>query len=378
MNIAFDEKQLESAAAETVELIEQLCGVPAPSNMERNRAEFCRDWFEKNGAQGVYIDSADNVIYPVNCDGREDIVVFMAHTDTVFPDTEPMKFVNDGTYLHSPGVGDDTACLAIMMTVVKQLIKQGATPKRGIIFAANSGEEGLGNLRGIRQIMKDYGGRISEVYTFDGQYNAIVNKCVGSHRYKVTAETEGGHSFNAFGNANAICELSKLICRLCSGEVPHVGNSKTTYNVGVINGGTSVNTIAQSAEMLYEYRSDSAECIGRMQQFFEEAVAAAKAEGKAAFEVEVLGIRPCGGDVDEKQLAEMSRKVADICEKHSGVTCEINSGSTDCNIPMSLGVPAVCVGLYLGGGEHTREEKVLIGSIPVGLKIAAELIGSYM
>ena len=378
VNITFDEKQLKKAAEETVELIEQLCGIPAPSNMERKRAEFCRDWLEKNGAEGVYTDVADNVIYPVNCEDKDDIVVFMAHTDTVFPDTEPMEFVNDGTYLRSPGVGDDTTCLAVMMTVAKRMIEKGAVPKRGILFVADSGEEGLGNLRGVRQIMKDYAGRISEVYTFDGQYNAIVNKCVGSHRYKVTAETEGGHSFNAFGNANAICELSKLICRLCSCEVPHDGDSKTTYNVGFINGGTSVNTIAQKAEMFYEYRSDSDVCIKKMQQFFEGEIAAAQAEGKAKFSVETIGIRPCGSDVDGKRLEEMSKKVIDICEKHSGIPCRCDSGSTDCNIPMSVGVPAVCVGIYLGEGEHTREEKVLISSITVGLKIAAELVASYI
>lgn len=129
--------------------------------------------------------------------------------------------------------------------------------------------------------------------------------------------------------------------------------------------------------MMYEYRSDSEKCLKKMQIFFENEIEKAKAEGKAKITVETVGIRPCGGVVDEQLLAEMSEKCVRICEKHSGIPCKCDSGSTDCNIPMSLGVPAVCVGTYLGSGAHTREEKTQISSIPVGLKIAAELILEY-
>ena len=166
-------EHLEDVKQETITLIEELCGIPAPSNHEEKRAEFCKKWLEDCGAEGVVIDSALNVLYPLGCEDKDDIVLFLAHTDTVFPDLEPMPFKNDGEYLYSPGVGDDTTCLAIMMIIVKYIIKYGLMPKRGILFAANSGEEGLGNLKGIRQIMKDYEGRISEVYAFDGMY--IVN-----------------------------------------------------------------------------------------------------------------------------------------------------------------------------------------------------------
>jgi len=365
---------LENSLEETLFLLEQLCKIPAPSGQEEKRAKFCKEWLEVNGAEGVYIDSVNNVIYPVGCENSRDIVVFMAHTDTVFPDAEPMPYRREDKRIYAPGVGDDTICLAIMLMIAKYVAKNSLMPRCGVIFAANSCEEGLGNLKGIKKIMKDFSGKISRVYAFDGQYDKVFNRCVGSHRYKISFSTEGGHSFNDFGNRNAVYAMSDLICRLYQKQVPNYGDSKTTYNVGIVEGGTSVNTIAQNAEMMYEYRSDSCECLSEMQSFFEGEIARAKEDGKADITVETLGVRPCSVEVDENDLAEMTRKCLEICKKHSGIDCELVSASTDCNIPMSLGVPAICVGAYIGSGAHTREEYLNIESVPVGLKIVAELI----
>lgn len=367
-------KYLKDSEEETINLIETLCRIPAPSHHEERRAEFVKNWLTDNGAKGVYIDEALNVLYPVGCEGRDDIVVFLAHTDTVFPDMEPMPFVNDGEYLHSPGVGDDTASLAVLMMIAKYVAQNDLKPTRGILFVANSCEEGLGNLKGTKQFMADYEGRIVEVYSFDAKFQAMTNKCVGSHRYEILFETEGGHSFGAFGNRNAIHAMADVVCRLYDCEVPVEGNSRTTYNVGIVEGGTSVNTIAQNCRLMYEYRSDSAECLAKMQAFFEKTIAQAKKEGKADITVNLLGVRPCEKDVDMVRLEEMTAKAVRVSEKYSGIPCKVTSGSTDCNIPMSMGIPAISVGVYQGDGTHTREERVLISSIPIGLKIAAELI----
>ncbi len=368
---------IENSVDEAKALLEQICRIPAPSNHEEKRAEFCRDWLLGIGAEGTYIDSALNVIFPMNCEGRDDITVFMAHTDVVFPDTDPLPYREDEKNIYSPGVGDDTVCLVMILMAVKYVLEKGLRPKNGMLFVANSGEEGLGNLKGTRQLMNDYAGRIREVYTFDGQYNALVTKCVGSHRYRVIFETEGGHSFGAFGNPSAIHAMSALICRLYACEVPQRENTKTTYNVGIVEGGTSVNTIAQRAEMMYEYRSDDKDCLDRMKNFFFSEIERAQASGKARITVETIGIRPCGGDVDEDALQAMIARCVQICEKYSGIPCKTTSGSTDCNIPMSLGIPAVCPGVYRGGGSHTREEWLEKDSIPVGMKIAFELILGY-
>ena len=365
---------LDASVSEVHALLKVLCAIPAPSHFEDARAEFVKNWLEQQGAKGVYIDEAKNVLFPMNCEEREDIVCFAAHTDTVFPMETPLDFREDGGKFFCPGVGDDTVCLVQMLMVIRYLLKKGIKPSCGVLFAANACEEGLGNLKGVRQIFGDYAGRIRKFYTFDGQYSHVVTCCVGSHRYRVTAKTVGGHSYGAFGNPNAIAELSKLITKLYAMEIPQKANTRTTFNVGTVEGGTSVNTIAQNASMLFEYRSDDAECLGVMQAQFEAAVEAVRSEGKAEFAVEVVGLRPCGGEIEEVLHEEMNRRVIEVCEKHSGIPCQTSSGSTDCNIPMSLGVPAVCVGTYRGAGAHTREESVEISSIPVGLRIAAELI----
>ncbi len=369
-------RYLEGAEEETLSLLESLCRIPAPSHHEEKRAEFCLKWFLEHGAEGSYIDEALNVLYPMNCEGRDDIVVFMAHTDTVFPDTEPYPYHSDGDYIYCPGVCDDTVCLVQIMMVMKYILESGLRPDCGILFAANSCEEGLGNLKGIRQIMKDYEGRIAAVYTVDGGYRHIVNRCVGSHRYRVTITTEGGHSYGAFGNKNAIAELSELICRLYDQKVPEKEGTKTTYNVGIIEGGTSVNTIAQEASVLYEYRSDDEACLAVMQASFEKEIEKTKEKG-IGVTVELLGERPCSGRVNTEILNAMAERCMAVQEKYSGLSCVAESGSTDCNIPMSLGVPAICVGSYVGSGVHTREEKLQISSVPVGLKIVAELILDY-
>ena len=306
-------KYQESSIQELHALLKNLVEIPAPSHHEEKRAEFIKNWLESFGAKGVYIDEAKNCILPINCDGSDDIVVFCAHTDTVFPDLTPFELKSDENYFYAPGVCDDTSSLSILLMVAKFIVTNSVLPKRGILIVANACEEGLGNLKGVKQLFNDYAGRIKEFYTFDGRYNEISTRCVGSHRYEVTAETEGGHSFSAFGNNNSIYELSRLICDLYDTEVPKKEGAKTTYNVGIIEGGTSVNTIAQSAKMLYEYRSDDFECLAIMQKNFEDKIAKANARGKAKFTVNTVGLRPCGIDVDKTIHESMMEKVIAAC-----------------------------------------------------------------
>ena len=380
MSYSLDEKilnYLKDSESEMLALLEELCQIPAPSHHEELRAQFCKNWFEKAGAPEVYVDEALNVVCPYGCEGKDDIVVFMAHTDVVFPDTTPLPLVKDGDIWRCPGITDDTACLVQLMMVAKYVFANKLESNKGILFVANSCEEGLGNLKGTRQLLKDYAGRVTEFYTFDGSYGHLVNKCVGSHRYEVTFETIGGHSFGAFGNPNAIAIMSQAITELYKCQVPVKEGTKTTYNVGIVEGGTSVNTIAQNAKMPYEYRSDDKDCMAIMQKYFESVIEKIKQEGKAKVTVELIGDRPCEGNVDQDKLCRMTQNVIEICQKHSGVECKTSSGSTDANIPSSLGIPALCVGNYKGAGAHTREEYVYISSLPKGYKITAELILSF-
>lgn len=372
------QEYLKKYQSETLEelhsLLKTLVEIPSPSHHEEKRAKFIKNWLEKQGAKGVYIDDAKNCVLPINCDNADEIVVFMAHTDTVFPDTEPFTLTSDDEYYYAPGVCDDTASLAMMLMVTKFIINNNLSSKRGVLIVANAGEEGLGNLKGCRKVMEKYGSKVKEFYTFDGNYKEVAVNCVGSHRYEIECQTEGGHSFSAFGNSNAIFELSRLITELYSVELPKKEGAKTTYNVGIIEGGTSVNTIAQSAKMLYEYRSDDFECLSFMEKFFNETIEKANLRGKAKFIVKTVGIRPCGIKVDKVLHEKMIEKVIESCEKHSGRKCDRKTSSTDCNIPLSMGIPALCVGIYDGFGEHTREEKLLIKSMEIGYKICADIM----
>ena len=365
---------IKETKAEMLQLLEELCQIPAPSGNEEKRAEFCKSWLQKNGAKTVYIDDALNVVFPYDCDGKEEIIAFFAHTDVVFPDTDKLPLIKNGDIWSCPGIGDDTACLVLMMMVIKYLLKNNLKSDKGILFVANSCEEGLGNLKGCRKIMQDYSSKITEFYTFDGQYNHLVNRCVGSNRYEITVNSAGGHSFNDFGNTNAIAVVSNLICELYKYEVPKKQGAKTTYNVGIIDGGTSVNTIAENCRVLYEYRSDDKACIEEIKDFFEKTLQKVQSQTDAKIQVKLIGDRPCGGEVNQEKLNQMTSDIVEICQKHSNIECLVTSGSTDCNIPMSLGIPSICVGNHLGGGVHRREEFIYISSLDAGYKITAEVI----
>lgn len=362
---------------QTLNLLEELCQIPAPSHKEDLRVEFCKNFLLNAGAKQVIVDSAKNVILPINADDENGLIVFTAHTDVVFPYLTTLPFKKDEQCYYAPGVGDDTSCLCILLSVAKYVLTHNVKPNCGILFVANSCEEGLGNLKGIRQIVKDYGSKIKEVYCFDGQYDSVVNKCVGSHRYKITFKTIGGHSFNHFGNPNAIAKACSFVNDLYSCVLPDKENSKTTYNVGLIEGGTSINTIAQNASVYYEYRSDDCNCLSYMKDFFLSCIDKAKQNNDLDVSYELIGERPCGANVDQVKIKEMTDFVTSVCYKHSRIECKQNSGSTDCNVPMSVGIPAICVGSFLGQGEHTREEKVYIHSIATGLKITYEIVMSF-
>ena len=357
---------------ETLELLLELAVIPAPSHHEELRAEFCKSWLERQGAEGTYIDKALNVVWPIGCTEDNDLAVFMAHSDVVFPDTHPLPLTVEDGRIHCPGVCDDTANVVAMLMAAKYIAEQNIAPKNmGVLIVVNSAEEGLGNLKGCRQIMADYGHHIKEFVTFDDKNGQGVDRAVGSVRYRVAVETEGGHSFSNFGRDNAIAKLAALITELYTVEVPDYG--KTTYNVGTIEGGTSVNTIAQRAEMLYEFRSDDRRGLADMQEKFEGIVAAHRANGVNLTVTEV-GNRPCGGEIDLAVQNAMKQGAAEIAAETMGRPMKFKTGSTDCNIPLSMGIPSICVGCCDGDGCHTREEYLDIKGIYPGLCMAFGMI----
>ena len=358
---------------ELLKIHRELCLIPATSHFEDERAMYVLKYLKDAGIDNAYIDEAKNVICTLG-EPSEKMIVFMAHTDTVFPIDTPLDYVDDGEKIHCPGAGDDTGSLVSMLTCVKYMAEHNIIPKKTLMFVANSCEEGLGNLKGTRQLFKNYGDKIEYLYSFDSDHVEVVNKSVGSHRYKITAITEGGHSFSNFGNKNAISVLAEIINEIYKIEVPKSDNSCTTYNVGIIEGGTSVNTIAQNASMLCEYRSDNVDCLAIMKEKFDSIFEKAR-ETCRELQIELVGDRPCmSAEMNMDLLQKITERAKVIQSKHFGVDVAEKSGSTDCNVPHSMGIPAVVLANYIGGGTHTREEWVLKDSLKTGLKVSMELI----
>ena len=363
---------IEAHEKEHLELLLTLAQIPAPSNQEEKRAEFICKWLHGCGGEAAWIDEALNVVLPLGVTDNNPLVVFAAHSDVVFPDTEPLPLRMEGDKIYCPGVGDDTASVAALLMCAKYLLETGLQPKNcGILLVIDSGEEGLGNLKGIRHLFDRFGSRIREFISFDGGECRCVNRAVGSKRYRIAIDTEGGHSYGAFGNRNAIAYLASLIDTLYTIKVPPLG--KTTYNVGTISGGTSVNTIAQHAEMLYEFRSDEADALAVMERHLDAALEFYRTKG-ITVTAELVGHRPCSGSVDEDTMNAMTVRAQEATQRHYGRELTFASGSTDCNIPLSRGIAALCLGVYRGRGAHTREENIDIDSLIPGVKFLFDVV----
>ena len=371
------ESYLASSHVDAKNIVRELCGIPAPTGREETRAKWCRAWLCEAGAENVCIDDASDVICEYNVGTNNDLVVVMAHLDTVFPNLEPMPFEErDGLY-YSPGVTDDTGNLASLLIAFRYVLQNKVGTDCGIVLVADACEEGLGNLKGCRKITETYGSRIKEFIAVDGtRLDRIVTEAVGSHRYEVTVRTEGGHSFSSFGNRNAIVCLSTIINALYEVKVPEDGDSVTTYNVGLISGGTSVNTIAEQASMVYEYRSTSKNCLALMEDAFNKVLDAFRSMG-IRVEARRIGDRPCSGDLDRTAHENLIESIGDSIKRVLGRKYERANGSSDANIPLSMGIPAVCIGGAVGGRIHTREEWLDPESLLDGSRLILDILSRH-
>ncbi|MDR1732601.1 MAG: M20/M25/M40 family metallo-hydrolase [Synergistaceae bacterium] len=363
-------------SAELLDLIKTLCRIPAPSNDEGARAAFLRDWFlTRCGSEeaDVIVDGALNVIYRLNYRADEDVSIFMAHTDTVFPDLTPFEPEEREGRLYCPGVGDDTTNLAMLMLSARYVATRKVPSDCGVLFVGNAGEEGLGNLKGCRKLMEDHAGRVRQVVSFDGRLGNLTNKAVGSRRYRVAVSGQGGHSWNDFGNSNAIQILSEIIVDLYKIAPPAAPDGPTTLNVGKISGGTSVNSIAETSEMLFEYRSVTQRGLDIMERKFREILERRRGEAEK-IEVELIGERPSAGKLDPTAQETLERKAFEVIQSVTGKAPKVRAASTDCNLPLSLGIPAVALGGYRGSGAHTRGEFIDLSSLSEGFEVVLRLI----
>ena len=227
----------------------------------------------------------------------------MAHSDVVFPDIEELPLREDGDRLYCPGIGDDTANSVVLLMAARYIAENHLVPKgHGVLLVINSGEEGLGNLKGCRRIISSYGDRIASFYSFDCCNYAVSDSAIGSRRYRIELHAEGGHSYFRFGSSNAIHRMALIISDLYGAALPECG--RTTYNVGVISGGTSVNTIAEQCQILFEIRSDRMENLDAMSAYLASTLDSHRRDG-VEITSEMIGERPCGRNVDMTAQARL-------------------------------------------------------------------------
>jgi tripeptide aminopeptidase len=381
---------IKSQNAWTLNQQVSLCEIAAPPFKETRRgAEYVRR-LRALGFANVHVDSVGNVIAERRGTGNGPRVVLAGHLDTVFPEGTDVKVKRDGTRFSGPGIGDDCRGLAVVLSVARAFQQANVQTTGTVYFVGNVGEEGPGNLRGMRYLFgsSPLKGKIDYFISVDGTGLDVTSRGVGSKRYKVTYKGPGGHSYGAFGIPNPIHALGRAMAQIAEIQVP--ASPKTTFNVGVISGGTSVNSIPFEGSMEIDMRSESPDALdvvdGQVRRMLTEALNAenerwikqtgARAErAKLSLVIDTIGIRPANS-----AQSDSSRIVATALAagRSLGFAPRTGASSTDANIPMSLGIPAITIdGGGRGSGAHSLGEWYDDGSSGwVGPQWAALLVAA--
>jgi acetylornithine deacetylase/succinyl-diaminopimelate desuccinylase-like protein len=353
---------LEESLPKVIDEAIAVCEVPAPTFEEGRRAEFVAQRMRQLQLGEPRRDAEGNVICELaGAAGRPTIVV-MAHLDTVFGATTPIKVRREGNLLHGPGIGDNSMAVAAMLWLGRALRD---LPGRGtLVLTANTGEEGLGNLRGARALWEQYGQTAEAWVAIEGAMSGeAVNLGIPSRRLEIAYHGLGGHSWRNFGRPSAIHALGALIAQI--GQIKPPTEPKTTYNVGGITGGRSVNTIAQDAELLLDMRSEDGEALATLERRIRGLVAAIGEAFEMQAEIRVVGDRPGGRIAADHWLV----RLVDEAARTLGQSLRWKSASTDGNVPLSHGAAAVTLGVAKGDNLHSVEEVLDVSDALRGLQL---------
>lgn len=352
---------LQTDNAWTINQQVALCEIPAPPFKEAVRAEAYRKQLVALGVSNVRIDTEGNVLGEIRGTQPGPTVMLSGHLDTVFPEGTDVRVKREGTKLTAPGIGDDCRGLAVVLAITRQIIASKIPISGRILVVATVGEEGPGNLRGVRAIFNSaLRDSIDHFISVDGVGFGITNRAVGSNRYRVKYVGPGGHSYGAFGMPNPIHALGRAIALVSDLTVPT--EPKVTFNVGIVAGGQTVNSISASASMDIDMRSESAPALAeldkRMQASFRKALADELArwpgsKAPLALQIDTIGIRPAGVTPDSAFIV----RTALAAGKSIGVYTPLTPSSTDANIAISMGISAITVdGGGVGQGGHALDE----------------------
>ena len=350
-----------AVAPDVLELTARIAAIPAPTNDEEARSLAVDAMLTAEGLR-VARDHLGDVVAVIpgrlapRAGGRP--LLIAAHLDTVFARDTPLEITKNGDRLAGPGIGDNSVAVATIVKLAHLLRQAGEVPAVDVLLTGNVGEEGLGNLRGIREVLASHP-EVGAVIALEGHnLGRVTHVAVGSRRYRIGASGPGGHSWGDFGRPSAIHALAKLIGEMDAIPLPR--SPKTTLNVGTIEGGVSVNTIAPSASCQLDLRSTDETALRRLSERVERMVR--RGDG-VVFTLDSIGERPAGVVPAESPIV----KVAAGTLQALGVEPSFDASSTDANVPISLGLPAVCIGLTSGGNVHRTDEYIETAPVATGI-----------
>ena len=353
-----------------VDLSIRIQQIPAPTNAEGERARWIVEYLRKRQLQDVCQDEQSNVYARIAGRSSGPALMVSAHTDTVFPmETDlTVRVDKERKRVSGPAIGDNSVGVAALLALADALLPLEPPPV-DIWFVANAGEEGVGNLSGMRAAVDRLQGQIGACIVIEGMgLGRIVHQALGSRRYRISVAAPGGHSWSDFGSPSAIHLLTRLAADLAA--MPVTLSPRTTFNIGRIEGGTSVNTIAQSAALELDLRGENASGLQRMIEQTERIVAryqrATARDGDVQISIEAIGDRPTGEISRDHPLVTAATRA--MAAAGLGSPYHSRLSSTDANIPLSRGIPTVCIGVTTGGDAHRPSEWIRSAPLPQGMQ----------
>ena len=352
-----------------LDLVEAIQQIPAPTFSERQRADFIYARFLAEELVDVTRDETGNVYARLPGRGEAPPLVITAHLDSVFPLSTDLQLTRQADTIVGPGIGDNALGLAGFFGLLWSLRQRDLALPGDLWLVANVGEEGLGDLAGMRAVVNRFGRQVLAYIVVEGlALGQVYHRGLGILRYRLTVSTPGGHSWVDFGRPSAIHVLAGLVSQLVA--IPLPGTPRTTLNVGLISGGTSINTIASSAHLDLDLRSEDVPVLQTLAAQVEALVQQAN-RGDVEVTAEIIGQRPAVEISAQHPLVRLAVQ----CLAEQGIQPNLTIGSTDANLPLSLGLPVICLGLTKGGGAHTLQEHIQLPPIAQGLAQIVCLVG---
>jgi tripeptide aminopeptidase len=351
-----------------LDLTVQIQQIPAPTFAEDRRAQFVKGLFEVEGLSAISVDEVHNVYACLPGEGKARPLIVSAHLDTVFPIETNLAVKKMKNRIIGPGIGDNSLGVTALFGLLWLLRERKLSLPGDLYLVANVCEEGLGDLRGMRAVVERFSADVHAYLIIEGMsLGYIQHRALGVQRYRITARTAGGHSWSDYGQPSAIHELSALVTRLTA--IPLPPEPRTSLNVGRMGGGTSVNAIAAEAWLELDLRSENPQALTELTRKVENLVETA-GRPEVGMEAEVIGRRPAG----ELDASHPLVKLAEACLREQRIEPKLMIGSTDANIPLSLGLPALVLGVTNGAGAHTTGEFIYTEPVGRGMQQLAQFV----